>query len=166
MSQPIASCSTNASTAGCKHFSWLVDIRRTTTLSGWCRGWPPYRVRRRWTSRRFVLWFRRLLRAKYRVMLTVLKREGLIVERRARRFQLRARVFTTSLEPLACAYEERRQRDQGKLEQMVVYAQTALCRTRFLLDALGEPPGWEQCGTCDNCRGTTIRAAAVAQGAA
>ena len=103
---------------------------------------------------------------KVRVMLTVLKQEGLIVERRAQRYELRARLFSTPLEPLAHAYEQRRQRDQGKLEQMVVYAQTALCRTRFLLDALGEPPGWEQCGTCDNCRGTTIRAAAVAQGAA
>jgi hypothetical protein len=29
----------------------------------------------------------------------------------------------------AAAYDERRQRDQTKLEQMVVYAQTALCRT-------------------------------------
>jgi hypothetical protein len=34
-----------------------------------------------------------------------------------------------------------------------------------LMPALGEPAGGAQCGTCDNCRGT-IRAAAVAQGAA
>ena len=47
-------------------------------------------------------------------------------------------LFDQSLESLARAYEERRQRDVTKLEQMVVYAQTAMCRTRVLLDALGE----------------------------
>jgi superfamily II DNA helicase RecQ len=57
------------------------------------------------------------------------------------------------------------QRDQTKLEQMVVYAQTALCRTAALLEALGET-GVDRCGTCDNCCGTAIRAEAVAQGAA
>ena len=70
-----------------------------------------------------------------------------------------------SVESVAAAYDERRQRDQAKLEQMVVYAQTALCRTAALLDALGET-GVDRCGTCDNCRGTAIRAEAVAQGAA
>ena len=40
----------------------------------------------------------------------------------------------------------------ARLEQMIVYAQTALCRTRLLLSALGEEPAWENCGTCDNCR--------------
>jgi ATP-dependent DNA helicase RecQ len=108
----------------------------------------------------------RIAAGKVRVMLTVLKQEKLIVERRAQRYELTGRLFRTSLEPLAVAYEQRRQRDQGKLEQMVVYAQTALCRTRLLLDSLGEPPEWEQCGSCDNCRGTTIRAAPLAQGAA
>jgi superfamily II DNA helicase RecQ len=64
------------------------------------------------------------------------------------------------------AYEERRQRDQTKLEQMIVYAQTALCRTHVLLEALGETVEWSECGTCDNCRGLTIRSEAVAAGAA
>jgi superfamily II DNA helicase RecQ len=62
--------------------------------------------------------------------------------------------------------EERRQRDQRKLEQMVVYAQTALCRTHVLLEALGETVEWSQCGTCDNCSGVSIRSEAVAVGAA
>jgi superfamily II DNA helicase RecQ len=46
-----------------------------------------------------------------------------------------------------------------------VYAQTALCRTAALLEALGET-AVDRCGACDNCRGTAIRAEAVAQGAA
>jgi len=64
------------------------------------------------------------------------------------------------------AYEQRRQRDQQKLEQMVVYAQTALCRTRLLLEALGETVEWSRCGTRDNCRGLAVRSEAVAAGAA
>jgi superfamily II DNA helicase RecQ len=49
---------------------------------------------------------------------------------------------------------------------MIVYAPTVLCRTRLLLEALGEDVEWRQCGRCDNCRGDVVRAAATAQGAA
>jgi ATP-dependent DNA helicase RecQ len=98
-------------------------------------------------------------------MLTVLKQAGLIRERRGPRFQVTPQLLVESLEPVAAAYEERRQRDQTKLEQMVVYAQTALCRTAALLEALGET-GVDRCGECDNCRGMAIRGEAVAQGAA
>jgi len=103
--------------------------------------------------------------SKIRVMLTVLKQARLIRERRGTRYQVTPRLFAESVESLAAAYDERRQRDQSRLEQMVIYAQTSLCRTAMLLDALGEP-GPEQCGTCDNCRGTALRAEAAAQGAA
>jgi ATP-dependent DNA helicase RecQ len=98
-------------------------------------------------------------------MLAVLKQAGLVRERRGARYQLAPQIFAGSLDSLAAAYDERRQRDQSKLEQMVIYAQTALCRTALLLEALGEP-GLDRCGTCDNCRGTATRAEAVAQGAA
>jgi ATP-dependent DNA helicase RecQ len=105
-------------------------------------------------------------KAKVRVMLTVLKQAGLIRERRGPRYQVTPRLFDESGDSLATAYDERRQRDQSKLEQMVIYAQTRLCRTALLLEALGDPGGAGQCGTCDNCRGTALRAEAVAQGAA
>jgi ATP-dependent DNA helicase RecQ len=90
----------------------------------------------------------------------------LIVERKGSRYETRSRLFTTPIDALVAAYDERRQRDQAKLEQIVVYAQTALCRTRLLLEALGEAAEWAACGTCDNCRGLSIRAEAVAVGAA
>jgi ATP-dependent DNA helicase RecQ len=99
-------------------------------------------------------------------MLTELKATRLIRERRGGHYELRPQLFTQSLEPLARAYDERRERDRTKLEQMIVYAQTALCRTRLLLSALGEEPEWDECGTCDNCRGKTIRSVGVAHGAA
>ncbi|HUR33334.1 MAG TPA: RecQ family ATP-dependent DNA helicase, partial [Vicinamibacterales bacterium] len=70
---------------------------------------------------------------KLRVMLTLFKQEGLIAERRGSTYVARPRLFSTSLEPLASDYERRRERDRAKLEQMVIWAQTALCRTRVLL---------------------------------
>jgi ATP-dependent DNA helicase RecQ len=103
---------------------------------------------------------------KLRVMLTVFKHEGLMRERRGARYEVRPPLSTAPIEPLAAAYERRRQRDQAKLEQMVIYAQTALCRTHVLLEALGETVAWSQCGQCDNCRGVSIRQEGVAAGAA
>ena len=108
----------------------------------------------------------RITAGKIRVMVIELKAAGLIRERRGGHYELRPQLFTQPLEPLARAYDERRERDRVKLEQMIVYAQTALCRTRLLLSALGEQPEWDECGTCDNCRGKTIRPVGVAQGAA
>ena len=103
---------------------------------------------------------------KLRAVLAVLKQEKLIVERRGKRYEIRPGLLTTSMEPFSQSYEDRRQRDQAKLEQMIIYAQTALCRTALLLEALGEEAGATPCGTCDNCRGTAVRAEAVAKGAA
>jgi superfamily II DNA helicase RecQ len=99
-------------------------------------------------------------------MVAGLKQAGLIVERRGSRYELRSTLLSASIESSAAAYEDRRQRDQAELEQMVIYAQTTLCRTRILLEALGEVVEWSQCGTCDNCRGVSIRPEAAAVGAA
>jgi ATP-dependent DNA helicase RecQ len=107
----------------------------------------------------------RIAPSKLRVMMAALKHAGLIVERRGSRYELRPALRSGSIESMVAAYEERRQRDQARLEQMVIYAQTALCRTRILLEALGEAVDWSQCGTCDNCRGVSIRPEAVAEGA-
>jgi ATP-dependent DNA helicase RecQ len=74
--------------------------------------------------------------SKVRVMLAALKQDGLVRERRGAKYEPRPRLLTASIAPLVAAYEERRQRDQTKLEQMVVYAQTALCRTHVLLEVV------------------------------
>jgi len=103
---------------------------------------------------------------KLRVMLTVLKDAKLIRVGRGGRYEPNARLFSESLQPLADSYDQRRNRDQTKLEQMVVYAQTALCRTRMILTALDEEPSWQECGRCDNCVGAAIRGVGVAAGAA
>jgi ATP-dependent DNA helicase RecQ len=104
--------------------------------------------------------------SKVRVMLSALKQKKLVRERRGTTYEPDPQLSVASAEPLAAAYEERRQRDQAKLEQIVVYGQTALCRTRVLLEALGEAVQWSECGTCDNCRGRSVRPTADAAGAA
>jgi ATP-dependent DNA helicase RecQ len=53
-------------------------------------------------------------------------------------------------------YEERRARDEEKLERMMLYGQSAGCRWRILLDyfaaeEIATQPDF-RCGTCDNCR--------------
>jgi ATP-dependent DNA helicase RecQ len=48
-------------------------------------------------------------------------------------------------------YEERRQRDRAKLEEMVRYCRTARCRTKMILEYFGEErPEDFACGHCDN----------------
>ena len=41
--------------------------------------------------------------------------------------------------------------DLKKLEHVQIYAQTALCRWKNLLQYFGEEPAFECCGHCDNC---------------
>jgi len=52
---------------------------------------------------------------------------------------------------LARGYAEKAECDQERLERMMFYAQTGLCRWRVLLDYFGETLEREQCGHCDNC---------------
>jgi ATP-dependent DNA helicase RecQ len=46
---------------------------------------------------------------------------------------------------------ERRDGEREKLERMIGYAQSALCRWKLLLEYFGEVGGFERCGRCDNC---------------
>ena len=61
----------------------------------------------------------RIAASKLRVMLAALKQDRLIVERKGSRYETRSSLFSTPIDALAAAYDERRQRDQTKLEQIV-----------------------------------------------
>jgi ATP-dependent DNA helicase RecQ len=52
---------------------------------------------------------------------------------------------------LAREYAEKGESDQEKLERMMFYAQTGLCRWRVLLEYFNEKLERERCGHCDNC---------------
>jgi ATP-dependent DNA helicase RecQ len=64
-----------------------------------------------------------------------------------------------AIEALAGGYTDKAEKDQEKLERMVFYAQTGICRWRVLLEYFGEALPSENCGACDNC----ARAASQAQ---
>ncbi len=71
------------------------------------------------------------------------------------------RCYTTSLakdadidrlKAMLPAIEEKRLRDQGKLDVMVNYVHSRQCRHRFILDYFGEPAAKaSSCGRCDYC---------------
>jgi ATP-dependent DNA helicase RecQ len=94
---------------------------------------------------------------KARVVLSFLKEVGFASECPGSRF----RPLTDappSLDELAQAtqrYEQKRAQDQARLQAMLRYAESHLCRTRLLLSYFGytdaDGPGGRSCGQCDNC---------------
>jgi ATP-dependent DNA helicase RecQ len=91
-------------------------------------------------------------KTKVRVVLALLKEWKVVRERKGRLFALENVAIThNEIEQLAREYERRQEYDRGKLDQMLIYAQTALCRWKMLLNYFGEQVQWDSCGTCDNC---------------
>jgi ATP-dependent DNA helicase RecQ len=90
---------------------------------------------------------------KARIVMVLLKRHGLVREHRGGRWErLRPNLVACDLSADLIDYEERRARDQAKLQAVIDFAQTARCRTRYILEYFGEDvePDWE-CGNCDAC---------------
>ncbi|HEX8696926.1 MAG TPA: ATP-dependent DNA helicase RecQ [Longimicrobium sp.] len=91
-------------------------------------------------------------RRKARIVLTLLKRHGMVREHRGGVWErLAPDVTAADLSRELTDYEERRQRDRRKLEEMIRYCRTARCRTKMILEYFGEsrPEGFA-CGHCDN----------------
>jgi ATP-dependent DNA helicase RecQ len=95
-------------------------------------------------------------RRKARIVLTLLKRRGMMREHRGGGWErLGEDVTRTDLSRELHDYEERREMDRVKLEAMVRYCRTAQCRTRMVLEYFGESPSEDfRCGHCDNDRVT------------
>ena len=91
-------------------------------------------------------------RSKVRVILSSLKDAGVIAERRGHKFALRHAAAIDEITTLAGAYLARAEDDRKKLEEMVIYGQTALCRWGMLLKHFGVDELDADCGHCDNCR--------------
>ena len=94
-------------------------------------------------------------RRKARITLMLLKRHGLVREHRGgewERLPGDGPLTQVDLSLDLLDYEERRARDQQKLQAVVDYAQTARCRTRYILEYFGEDvDGDWHCGNCDAC---------------
>jgi ATP-dependent DNA helicase RecQ len=91
-------------------------------------------------------------RRKARIVLTLLKRQGMVREHRGGVWERLAEDVTrTDLSRELRDYEERREMDRRKLETMVRYCRTAQCRTRLIREYFGEEPREDfRCGHCDN----------------
>ena len=90
---------------------------------------------------------------KARISLILLKRHGLVREHRGGSWERLADHLTAvDLSADLHSYEERRERDHRALETMIDYAQTARCRTRYILEYFGEEVerDW-RCRNCDAC---------------
>ncbi|GLC24006.1 hypothetical protein rosag_05190 [Roseisolibacter agri] len=92
-------------------------------------------------------------RRKARITLMLLKRHGLVREHRGGNWErLAGRLTQVDLSHDLTDYEERRARDQAKLQAVVDFSQTARCRTRYILEYFGEEvEGDWRCGNCDAC---------------
>jgi ATP-dependent DNA helicase RecQ len=91
-------------------------------------------------------------RRKARIVLTLLKRHGMMREHRGGAWERLAEDVTTAdLSRELIDYEERRKRDREKLEVMIRYCRTARCRTKMILEYFGEAhPDDFRCCHCDN----------------
>lgn len=90
---------------------------------------------------------------KARISLILLKRHGLVREHRGGSWERLADHLTdVDLSADLHSYEERRERDRHALEMIIEYAQTARCRTRYILEYFGEQvdADW-RCHHCDAC---------------
>jgi ATP-dependent DNA helicase RecQ len=100
--------------------------------------------------------------SKVRVVLSVLKTAGIARESRGGRLRLVApgRQEAEVL-ALAASYRMRAEADRVRLDRMIMYAQTALCRWKVLLEYFGVEARFEACGHCDNCARAQARSIAL-----
>lgn len=92
-------------------------------------------------------------KTKVRAILAAMVDMDLVSEEADGRFRLlREDVGDAELERFGQIYETRTGHERGKIDQMVAYAQSALCRWKMLLQAFGDTPEWSECNHCDNCR--------------
>ncbi|HEX2201819.1 MAG TPA: ATP-dependent DNA helicase RecQ [Longimicrobium sp.] len=91
-------------------------------------------------------------RRKARIVLTLLKRHGMVREHRGGIWERLAEDVTAAdLSRELTDYEGRRQRDREKLDEMIRYCRTARCRTKMILEYFGETRADDfLCGHCDN----------------
>ena len=89
---------------------------------------------------------------KLRVVLSLLKDAGVVRERRGSIFAAAKQdCAPEDLAALVASYRERGEADRARLDRMIAYAQTALCRWKVLLDYFAGAAPFERCGHCDTC---------------
>ena len=90
---------------------------------------------------------------KIKVAIKLLTDAGMVERQGAGKLGVtKSKIRPRSIAKLVAGYAVRSEHDREKLERIVFYAQTGLCRWRVLLEYFGEAlPNGERCKTCDNC---------------
>jgi ATP-dependent DNA helicase RecQ len=93
-----------------------------------------------------------LSKTRIRVALNLLKQEHIAKERRGAKFGIaRPTASAEKITGIAASYAEKGARDRDKLQQMMLYAQSALCRWQILSEYFETGEIEDACGVCDNC---------------
>jgi ATP-dependent DNA helicase RecQ len=91
-------------------------------------------------------------KTKVRVGLNLLKDEGIVREKRGGKFELvRSDLGEAETVRIVESYEARGMQDREKLERMMLYAQSAFCRWKMLVEYFDTGEEIDKCGVCDNC---------------
>lgn len=96
-------------------------------------------------------------KTKTRVLIALLRDAGVVTASRNRLKLKRSDLSEAQLTAAVDEYQKKKQADQDKLKQMIIYSQTALCRWKILLEYFGDKTEWERCHHCDNCEKTASR---------
>ncbi len=89
---------------------------------------------------------------KVRVILSLLKELKAVRELRGNQFRLlKVDLEQEELADFSRLSEDKVNKDKEKLERMMQYGQSAMCRWKLLHDYFGEKMEHERCGNCDNC---------------
>lgn len=91
-------------------------------------------------------------KSKVKVLIALLKSEKILQSLKASMKLKKINVTEGELSKLIEDYRKKQEADSEKLKQMIIYAQTALCRWKVLLEYFEEKAKWEPCLQCDNCR--------------
>lgn len=90
---------------------------------------------------------------KIRVILSALRAAEIIeLKARGKMRVLKKGLEVADLKSVFDIYQAKKENDQDKLKQMIVYAQTAMCRWKILMNYFKQETEWSECGHCDNCQ--------------
>ena len=93
-----------------------------------------------------------IAKTKARSILSMMKELAVVRELRGAKYRLATReVSSTAIQDVVAEYAARTTGEREKLERMALYAQSARCRWKELLEYFSEGGSFDRCGTCDNC---------------
>ncbi len=94
--------------------------------------------------------------SKIKVILSALRASEIIeLKARGKMCVLKKGLETKDLQSVFDTYQAKKENDRDKLKQMIVYAQSALCRWKILMNYFKQETDWSECKHCDNCEKQT-----------